>query len=94
MSVGYDGLGGIVNGGDDEMGEEGLHGRSDVATIIMVFSKSTIGWTVRKQWQIAAEGTLGAPWGTCTRQHFACLPLGSEGGHAPVGAPGGMVLAQ
>ena len=27
-----DGKGGIVNGGDDEMGEEGQHGRSDAAT--------------------------------------------------------------
>ena len=32
MSVGCDGVGGIVNGGDDEMGEEGQHVRSDAAT--------------------------------------------------------------
>ena len=50
MSVGCDGVGGIVNGGDDKMVEEGQHGRSDVATIIMVVSKSTIGGPVRKQW--------------------------------------------
>ena len=72
MSAGCDGVGGIVNGGDDEMGEEGQHGRSDAATIIMVVSKLTIGGTVRKQWQIAAEGTLRTPWGTCTRRHFTC----------------------
>ena len=72
MSVRCDGVGGIVNGGDDEMVEEGQHGRSDAAKIIMVISKSTIGGPVRKQCQIAAEGTLGTPRGTCTRRHFAC----------------------
>ena len=40
--VGCDDVGGIVNGGDDEMGEEGQNERSDAATIIMVVSKSTI----------------------------------------------------
>ena len=54
-------MGRLVNGGDDEMGEEGQHGRSDAETIIMVVSKSTIGGPVRKQWQTAAEGTLGPP---------------------------------
>ena len=29
VSVGCDGVGGIVNGGDDEMGEESQHGRSN-----------------------------------------------------------------
>ena len=72
MIIGCDVVGGIVNGGDDEMGEEDQHGRSDVETIIMVVSKSTIGGTVCNQWQIAAEGTLGTPQGTCTRQNFAC----------------------
>ena len=72
MSVGCDGEGGIVNRSDDEMGEEGQHGRSDAATIIMVVRKLTIGGPVHKQWQIAAEGTLGTPQGTCTRRHFAC----------------------
>ena len=72
VSVGCEGVGGIVNGGDDEMGEEGQNERSDAATIIMVVSKSTIGWPVRKQWQISAEGTLGTPRGTCTRRNFAC----------------------
>ena len=61
MSVGCDGVGGIVNGGDDEIGEEGQHGLSDAATIIMVVSKSTIGGPVRQQWQTAAEGTLRTP---------------------------------
>ena len=42
MSVGCDGVGGIVNGGDDEMGEEGQNGRSDAMTIIMFVSKSTL----------------------------------------------------
>ena len=32
VSVGCDGVGGIVYGGDNEMGEEGQHGRSDAAT--------------------------------------------------------------
>ena len=72
MSVRCDGVGGSVNGGDDKMGEEGQHGRSEAATIIMVVSKSTIGRPIRKQWKIAAMGTLGTPQGTCTRQHFAC----------------------
>ena len=72
VSVRCDGVGGILNGGDDEMGEEGQHGRSNAATIIMVVSKFTIGGPVRKQWQIAAEGTLGTPRGTCIRRHFAC----------------------
>ena len=49
MSVVCDGMGGIVNGGDDELGEEGQHGRSDAATIIMVVNKSKIGGPVRKQ---------------------------------------------
>ena len=49
MSFGCDGVGGIVNGGDDEMVEEGQHGRSDAATIIMVVSKYTIGGPVRKK---------------------------------------------
>ena len=71
VSVECDVLGGIVNGGDDEMGEEGQHRRSDAAKIIMVVSKLTIGGPVRKQWQIAAEGTLGTPQGTCTCRHFA-----------------------
>ena len=71
MSAGCDRVGGIVNGGDDKMGEEGQHGRNDVVTI-MVVSKSTIGGPVRRKWQIAAEGTLGTPRGTCTRRHFAC----------------------
>ena len=31
MSVGCDGVGGILNDGDDEMGEEGQHGRRDAA---------------------------------------------------------------
>ena len=43
VSVGCDGVGEIVNGGDDKMGEEGQHGQSDAATIIMVVSKSTNG---------------------------------------------------
>ena len=43
MSVGCDGVGGIVNEGDEKMGEEGQHGQSDAATIIMVVSKSTNG---------------------------------------------------
>ena len=94
VSVGCDGVGGIVNGGDDKMGEEGHHEQSDEAAMIMVISKSTIGWPVRKKWKIAAEGTLGTPRGTCTRRHFDCWPLGSEGGHALVGAPGGLMLAQ
>ena len=72
MSVGCDGVGAIVNGGNDKMGEEGQHGRSDAATIITVVSKMTIGGAVRKKWQISAEGTLGTPQGTCTRRHFAC----------------------
>ena len=94
VSVGCDSVGGIVNGGDNEMGEEVQHGWSDAATIIMVVSKLTIGGPVRKQWKIAAKGTLGTPQGTCARRHFASKPLGSEGGHAPVGAPGRMMLAQ
>ena len=53
------------------MGEEVQHGRSNAATIIMVVSKSIIGGPVRKQWKIAAEGTLGTPQGTCTRRNFA-----------------------
>ena len=72
MSVGCDGVGGIVNGGDDKMGEEGQHRRRDAAKIIMVVSKSTVGEPVRNQKQIAAEGTLGTPGGTCTRRHFSC----------------------
>ena len=72
MSVGCDGVGGIVNGVDDKMGEEGQHGRSDAAIIIMVVGKLTIGWPVRKQWKISAKGTLGTPRGTCTRRNFAC----------------------
>ena len=32
VSVGCDGVGGIVKGGDDEMGEEGQHGRRATAT--------------------------------------------------------------
>ena len=71
MSVGCDGVGGIVNGGDEKMGEEGQHGRSDAATIIMAVSKSTIGGPVSKLWQIVAKGTLGTPRGTCTPRHFA-----------------------
>ena len=43
MSVRCDGVGGIVNGGDEKMGEEVHHRRSDAATIIMVVNKSTIG---------------------------------------------------
>ena len=61
---------------------------------IMIISKLTIGGPVRKQWQIAAEGTLGTPCGTCTCRDFACWPLESDGGHAQVGAPGGVMLAQ
>ena len=41
VSFGCEGVGGIVNGGDDEMGEEGQNGRSDAMTIIMFVSKST-----------------------------------------------------
>ena len=51
-----------MNGDDDKMGEEGQHGRSDAATIIMVISKSTIGGNVRKKWQISVKGTLGTPY--------------------------------
>ena len=43
MSVGCDGVDGIVNRGDDEMGEEGQHRRSDTATIRMVVSTPEIG---------------------------------------------------
>ena len=72
VRVGCDGVGRIVNGGDDKMGEECQYGRSDVAVIIMVVSKSTIGEPVRKQCQISAKGTLGTPLGTCTLWHFTC----------------------
>ena len=34
VSVGFDGVVGIVNGGDDEMGEEGQHGSTDAATFL------------------------------------------------------------
>ena len=71
VSVGCDGVGGIVNGGDYEMGEESQHGGSNV-TIIMVVSKFKIGGSVRKQCKIASEGRLGTPQGTCTRRNFSC----------------------
>ena len=71
VSVGCDGVGGIVNGGDEEMGEEVKHGQSDMAKIIMVLSKSTVGEPVRKKWQISTKGTLRTPRGTCTRRYFA-----------------------
>ena len=61
MSVGCDGVGGILNGGDDEMVEEGQHGRSDAATIIMVVSKSKIGGPVRKQWKFPPRAHSGPP---------------------------------
>ena len=32
MSVGCDDVGGIVNGGDDQMGEQGQHGQSYMVT--------------------------------------------------------------
>ena len=32
VSVGCDGVGGIVKGSDDEMGEEGQHGKRGAAT--------------------------------------------------------------
>ena len=39
VSIICDGVGGIVNGGDEKMGEEGQHRWSDAATVIMVVSK-------------------------------------------------------
>ena len=61
VSVGCDGVGGIVNVGDEEIGEEGQHGRSYAATIIMVASKLTIGGPVHKQWKIAAGARSRLP---------------------------------
>ena len=72
VSVGCNGVVGIVNGGDNKIGKKGQHGRSDAGTIIMVVSKSTIGGPVHKKWKVAAKGTLGTPRGTCTLRHFAC----------------------
>ena len=61
MSVGCDGVGGIVNGGDDEMGEEGQHGRSDASTIIMVVSKSTNGGPYVINGKLPLRARLGPP---------------------------------
>ena len=61
MSVGCDGVGGIVNGGDDKMGEEGQHGRSNAAKIIMVVSKSTIGGSRACPWRQFAISYVQAP---------------------------------
>ena len=69
-----------MNGVDYEMGEEGQHRRSDVATITIVVGKSTIGGPIRKQWQIAAEGTLGNPPGNMHSPAFRLLTDRDRGG--------------
>ena len=61
MSIECDGVGVIVTGCDDEMREEGQHGRSDAATIIMVVSKLTIGGAYVSNGKLPPRTRSGPP---------------------------------